>query len=78
MTELKEWWGIAVGIVALIAWALRVESNTKANAAEIRRLWRQREEDQTAHKEARSETNAMLREVRGYVQTILERLGRKD
>jgi hypothetical protein len=73
MTEIKEWWGVVIGIVALIAWALRVESNTKANAAEIRRLWRQREEDQQSHRESRGTTLALLDELRRDIKTLLSR-----
>lgn len=66
------WAQIVVG-VAMIIWAVRAEAQTKANAAEIRRIWRQREEDLRAHKEARETTNAMLDEVRRDIKTLLAR-----
>lgn len=76
MEHLREWWGVAVGLVGLIAWALRVEFAAKANASEIRRLWYQRDEDLRAHKDARDATNAMLREVRDDIKKLIERAGR--
>ena len=76
MDMLREWWGVAVGIVGAIAWALRVEFSTKTNAAEIRRLWYQRDEDLRAHKEARDRTNEMLREVRDDIKKLIERGGK--
>ncbi|VDC31543.1 hypothetical protein [Pseudogemmobacter humi] len=66
-------WAQLLALVALIVWLVRGEARTKANAAEIRRLWRQREEDLRAHKEARDTTNAMLDEVRRDIKTLLAR-----
>lgn len=68
-------WAQIVALLALAVWLIRGEAATKANAAEIRRLWRQREEDLRAHKEARDTTNAMLDEVRRDIKTLL---GRRD
>lgn len=66
-------WAQLLALVGLIVWLVRGEAQTKANAAEIRRLWRQREEDLRAHKEARDTTNAMLDEVRRDIKTLLAR-----
>lgn len=66
-------WAQLLALVGLIVWLVRGEAHTKANAAEIRRLWRQREEDLRAHKEARDTTNAMLDEVRRDIKTLLAR-----
>lgn len=66
-------WAQLAGALALVVWLVRGEAQTKANAAEIRRLWRQREEDLRAHKEARDTTNAMLDEVRCDIKTLLAR-----
>lgn len=66
-------WAQIVAGVAMIIWVVRAEAQTKANAAEIRRIWRQREEDLRAHKEARDTTNAMLDEVRRDIKTLLAR-----
>lgn len=66
-------WAQLLAIVGLIVWLVRGEAQTKANAAEIRRLWRQREEDLRAHKEARETTNELLTELRQDVKTLLAR-----
>lgn len=58
-----------------MAWAVRVEHQTKANASEIRRLWHQRSEDLAAHKEAREATNEMLTEVRADIKALLRKVG---
>ena len=39
----------------------------------IQAVWRQREEDLRAHKEARDTTNEMLNEVRRDIKTLLAR-----
>lgn len=71
MELLKEFWAQIVTGIGLIVWALRIESNTKTNASEIRRLWHQRSEDLSAHKEAREATNEMLAEVRADIKELL-------
>lgn len=66
-------WAQLLALVGLIVWLVRGEAQTKANAAEIRRLWRQREEDLRAHREARETTNDLLTELRQDVKTLLAR-----
>lgn len=83
---IKEYWAVAVGFVGLIVWAVRLEAGMKQNASDIRGLWRQRNEDIEAHKQARIETNALLTkldakmdaafsEFRGDIKTLLQRKG---
>ena len=83
---IKEYWAVAVGFVGLIVWAVRLEAGMKANASDIRGLWRQRNEDIEAHRQARIETNALLTkldakmdaaftEFRGDIKTLLQRKG---
>lgn len=74
MDIIRDYWAQLLAGIGLIVWALRVESNTKANSSEIRRLWKQRSEDLTAHKEAREATNALLNEVRNDIKTLLGRV----
>lgn len=80
----REYWGVAVGFVGLIVWAVRLEAGMKANASDIRGLWKQRNEDIEAHRQARVETNDMLRrldtkmdtafgEFRSDIKTLLQR-----
>lgn len=73
MQDIKEWWAVIVGVVGLIVWALRVEFSGRANAAEIRRLWHQRDEDLRGHREAREATNEMLREMRDDIRELIKR-----
>ena len=74
MELVRDYWAQLIGVVGLIVWGIRVESQTKANASEIQRLWQQRAEDLAAHKEAREATNALLAEVRNDIKTLLGRV----
>lgn len=74
MDIIRDYWAQLLAGIGLIVWALRVESNTKANSSEIRRLWNQRAEDLAAHREAREATNALLNEVRNDIKTLLGRV----
>ena len=70
---LQSVWAELLALVGLIVWLVRGEAQTKANAAEIRRLWRQRDEDQRAHKDALDTTNDLLTELRQDIKTLLAR-----
>lgn len=74
MDIIRDYWAQLLAGIGLIVWALRVESNTKANSSEIRRLWNQRAEDLAAHREAREATNSLLNEVRNDIKTLLGRV----
>lgn len=74
MDIIRDYWAQLLAGIGLIVWALRVESNTKANSSEIRRLWNQRSEDLAAHREAREATNSLLNEVRNDIKTLLGRV----
>lgn len=74
MELLKEYWAQIAGVIALIVWAVRVESQTKANSSDIKRIWQQRAEDLAAHKEAREATNEMLAEVRTDIKELLRKV----
>lgn len=76
MDIIRDWWAQILTGVTILAWALRIEHQTKGNASEIRRLWHQRSEDLAAHKEAREATNEMLAEVRADIKTLLSRMGK--
>lgn len=73
-------WVQLISIVAIIVWLIRGEAKTTANANAIRALWKQREEDLRAHRDARESTNETLnevkddlREVRSDIKTLLQR-----
>ncbi len=85
---LKEWWGVLLGAITfvggLVAQFVRLENMGHANAAEIRRVWRQREEDLRGQREAREATNRLiaekhqeqseqLRELRADIKALLHR-----
>jgi hypothetical protein len=67
---------MAVGLIGLVAWGVRVEALTKQNSSDIRGLWRQRNEDLESHRVARSETNLILTELRADVKTLLRGAGK--
>lgn len=86
MEVIKEYWAVIVGFVGLVAWAVRLEAGAKANSEGIRGLWKQRNEDLEASKEARTETNRFLErldakmdmafnEFRSDIKTLLQRKG---
>lgn len=58
--QIKDYWGLVVGFTTIVVWAVRVEMGMKKNAQDIRGLWKQRNEDLEASREARAETNAVL------------------
>lgn len=76
MEIIKDWWAFILAGVGLVAWSIRLESQTKANTAEIARIWRQRAEDLAAHRAAREETNDLLAEMRADIKTLLSRMGK--
>jgi hypothetical protein len=64
LESIKEFWAVIAGIVAAIAWFVRIEAKGKENANAIERLEKdiQRDRDATAE---------MLREIRGDIKTLL-------
>lgn len=76
MEIIREFWAFILAGVALVAWSIRLESQTKANTLEIARIWKQRAEDLAAHKEAREATNSILTELRSDIKLILTRLSK--
>ena len=86
MEVLKEYWAMIMAFVALVVWVVRLEAGMKQNAADIRGLWKQRNEDMEASKEARAETNRFLErldqkmdmaftEFRSDIKVLLQRKG---
>lgn len=75
MEMLRDFWALIVAGVATVAWLVRVESKTKENEKEIRRLWHQRTEDLSAARESREATNKMLEEVRADIKELLRKVG---
>ncbi|RVN58488.1 hypothetical protein U8C32_02585 [Sinorhizobium medicae] len=74
MDIIRDWWAQILTGVAILAWALRIEHQTKANWIEIDRIWKQRAEDLAAHRAAREETNEMLAEVRADIKELLRQV----
>ena len=86
MEVIKEYWAVIAGFVALVAWAVRLEAGVKQAQSDIRGLWKQRNEDLEASKEARTETNRFLErldakmdiafsEFRSDIKVLLQRKG---
>ena len=77
MQELvREFWGAILSLVAAMVWAIRLEGKTLQAEREIRRLWEQRKEDLDSAQRARSESLAMLHEIREDVKTLMSRESR--
>ena len=71
MEILKEWMAVAIAVISLIGWLVRMEGRVNDNSKEILRLERQIELDRIAAREARAETNEILKEVRGDIKTLI-------
>jgi len=71
------WWPVLLAVIGSVVWFVRVESKTMSNANEIERLWKQRDEDQRNHKEARDSTNQLLTEMRSDIKLLLTHLFKK-
>lgn len=73
MVEIREFWQIIISAVVGIVWLVRLESKVGRNMAEIQRLETQLAVDRINAKEARAETNDLLREVQRDVKMLLGR-----
>ena len=82
--QIKEYWPIIAGFTTVVVWAVRVEMGMRKNSADIRALWKQRNEDLEASSKARSETNRFLerlevkmddafKEFRSDIKTLLRK-----
>lgn len=76
MTDtILKFWPIAVGFVGFLVWLIRLEARSVENTKEIKRLWNQRKEDIDAAKQAREDTNAMLKEIRDDIKNLISKTG---
>lgn len=77
MTDaLLKFWPVAVGFVGFLVWLIRLEARSVENTKEIKRLWNQRKEDIDAAKQAREDTNAMLKEIRDDIKDLISKAGK--
>lgn len=72
---LLKFWPVAVGFVGFLVWLIRLEARSVENTKEIKRLWNQRKEDIDAAKQAREDTNAMLKEIRDDIKNLISKTG---
>jgi hypothetical protein len=73
-----KYWGILLALVGLMVWLVRLEARSIQNEREIRRLWHQRKEDLEASKQAREDTNQMLKEIRDDIKALIANVGRRS
>jgi hypothetical protein len=76
MQGIFAYWPIAVSFVAVVVWLVRLEAGSAENTKEIKRLWNQRREDMDAAQRSRSETNAVLSEIRDDIKSLIARVGK--
>jgi len=74
---LLNFWPVVLGFISLIVWLVRLESRSVDNTKEIKRLWNQRKEDLDASKQAREDTNQMLKEIRDDIKALIAKVGGK-
>jgi methyl-accepting chemotaxis protein len=76
MEGLFAYWPVAVSLVAVVVWLVRLEAGSAENTKEIKRLWNQRREDLEASQRSREETNKMLGEIRDDIKSLIARVGK--
>jgi hypothetical protein len=76
MEGIFAYWPIAVSLVAVVVWLVRLEAGSAENSKEIKRLWNQRKEDMEATQRSRNETNSMLAEIRDDIKALIARVGK--
>jgi hypothetical protein len=76
MEGIFAYWPIGVSFVAVVVWLIRLEAGSVENGKEIKRLWNQRKEDMEATQRSRSETNAVLSEIRDDIKSLIARVGK--
>lgn len=59
MDVIKEWWHVAVGLLAGIAWLIRLETRTQVLERDLKRM--------------DNETKEMLREIRDDIKDLIKR-----
>jgi hypothetical protein len=74
---LLNFWPVVLGFISLIVWLVRLEGRSVDNTKEIKRLWNQRKEDLDASKQAREDTNKMLKEIRDDIKALIAKVGDK-
>ena len=76
MDGIFAYWPVAVSLVAIVVWLVRLEAGSAENTKEIKRLWNQRREDLDLSQRARSETNAVLSEIRDDIKSLIAKVGK--
>ena len=76
MEGIFAYWPVAVSLVAIVVWLVRLEAGSAENTKEIKRLWNQRREDLDLSQRARSETNAVLSEIRDDIKSLIAKVGK--
>jgi hypothetical protein len=76
MESIFAYWPIGVSFVAVVVWLIRLEAGSVENGKEIKRLWNQRKEDMDATQRSRSETNAVLSEIRDDIKSLIAKVGK--
>lgn len=66
-----KFWPVVLGFIGFLVWLIRLEARSVENTKEIKRLWNQRREDLEASKQAREDTNAMLKEIRDDIKNLI-------
>ena len=78
MTDtILKFWPIFLGFVGFLVWLIRLEARSVENTKEIKRLWNQRREDLEASKQAREDTNQMLKEIRDDIKALIAKVGER-
>jgi hypothetical protein len=74
---LVRYWPLIGVVLAAVIWAIRLEGRVSKVAADIRALWRQREEDQTTAASSRKEVHDALVTIQADIKDLLKAAGAK-
>lgn len=78
MDVLKDYWAVAVGLVALVVWSVRLEAGMLGNRKDIRRLEEQRKEDARNSESHRDKVDTKLDGIHNSIHEIILLLGKKE
>jgi hypothetical protein len=76
MEGIFAYWPVAMSLVAIVVWLVRLEAGSAENTKEIKRLWNQRREDLEASRQSREDTNRMLAEIRDDIKSLISKVGK--
>jgi hypothetical protein len=70
---LKDYWHVVLSVLAAVVFVIRMEGRMSFHGIEIKRLQKQRDDDQNHHQRSRDELHTMLRDMDSKLDRLIER-----